>query len=142
VAPAATLLQGLARILSGDLDGADALLEETLSAGRAIAAPDVIADSLCERSLVAMARSQWGQAESLAGQARTVLRQVGLEDIYVTPLVCAVQARVALHRGDVTAVRRELVSAQRLRPLLTYGYPIWPFRSGSSSPASTSPSLT
>ena len=28
-----------------------------------------------------------------------------------------------LHRGDMTAVRRELVAAQRLRPSLTYAYP-------------------
>ena len=33
------------------------------------------------------------------------------------------QARVALHRGDVTAARQELVTAQRLRPLLTYASP-------------------
>ncbi len=52
-----------------------------------------------------------------------MLREAGIEDIYVTPLVCAVQARVALHRGDVPAVRRELVSAQRLRHLLTYAVP-------------------
>ena len=38
-------------------------------------------------------------------------------------LVCAVQARLALHRGDAPAARRELVSAQRLRPLLTYAQP-------------------
>jgi LuxR family maltose regulon positive regulatory protein len=123
VAPFATLLQGIAHILSGDLDGGDALLEDMLSAGQDIAAPDILADSWCERSLVAMARSQWGQAESFAGQARAVLRLAGIEDVYVTPLVCAVQARVAWHRRDVTAVRRELVSAQRLRPLLTYAYP-------------------
>jgi LuxR family maltose regulon positive regulatory protein len=123
VAPAATTLQGIARILCGDLDGGDALLEETLTAGQEVAAPDVLADTLCERSLVAMARNQWGQAEAFARQARTVLDRSGVEDIYVTPLVCALQARVALHRGDVTLVRRELVAAQRLRPLLTYAYP-------------------
>jgi hypothetical protein len=39
VAPVATLLQGIARILCGDLDGGDALLEETLSDGQEIAAP-------------------------------------------------------------------------------------------------------
>ena len=99
------------------------MLEETVSAGQEIAAPDILADSLCERSLVAMARSQWGQAESFARQARAVLRLAGIEDIYVTPLVCAVQARVALHRGDVTTVRRELATAQRLRHLLTYALP-------------------
>ena len=41
----------------------------------------------------------------------------------MTPVVCAVQARAAFHRGDVPVVRRELVSAQRLRPVLTYAIP-------------------
>jgi LuxR family transcriptional regulator, maltose regulon positive regulatory protein len=121
--PAAAALQGIARILGGDLDGGDALLQEAFSAGQEVAAPDVLAVLLCERSLAAMARSQWGRAEALAGQARTVLRQGGLDDIYISPLVCAAQARVALHRGDITTVRRELVEAQRLRALLTYAVP-------------------
>jgi LuxR family transcriptional regulator, maltose regulon positive regulatory protein len=34
-----------------------------------------------------------------------------------------VQARVAQHRGDVAAARRELVKAQRLRQFLTYAEP-------------------
>jgi LuxR family maltose regulon positive regulatory protein len=70
-----------------------------------------------------MARGQWSQAEVFAGQARTALRQARLEDSYLTPLACAVRARAAMHRGDVPAARRELVSAQRLRPLLTYALP-------------------
>jgi LuxR family maltose regulon positive regulatory protein len=32
---------------------------------------------------------------------------------------------VALHRGDVPAARRELITALRLRPLLTYAQPCW-----------------
>ena len=74
---------------------------------------------LCERSLLAMARGDWGPAETFADQARTTVRQAGIEEL----LVYAAQARVAWHRGDVAAVRRELVSAQRLRPLVTYAYP-------------------
>ena len=70
-----------------------------------------------------MARNQWGRAGALAGQARAVLRAAGIEDIYVTPLVCAVQARAAWQRGDVPAARGELVTAQRLRYLLTYAVP-------------------
>ena len=83
--------------------------------------PMFCADALCQRSLVAMARSQWGQAEVFASRARAVLRRAGQQDTHA-PL-CAVQARVALHRGDVTAARQELVTAQRLRPLLTYASP-------------------
>jgi LuxR family maltose regulon positive regulatory protein len=68
---------------------------------------------------VAMARNQWSQAEAFADQARAILRQAGTEDA----LVCAVQARVAWHRGDAAAARQELVTAQRTRPLLTYAQP-------------------
>ena len=119
VRPMTGLLQGIAHILSGDLDSADVVLDEAVRAGQEIGTPDTIAQILCERSLVAMARNQWNQAEALAGQARSLLDQAGLEDA----TVCAAQARVALHRGDVPAARRELVSAQRLRSLLTYTQP-------------------
>jgi LuxR family transcriptional regulator, maltose regulon positive regulatory protein len=123
VAPVSTLLQGIARILSGDLDGADALLEETVSTGKEIAARDVLAVAWCERALVAMARGQWVEAEFFAEEARAVLRLGGIDDNYVTPLVCAVHSRLALYRRDLTATRRELIVAQRFRPLLTYAYP-------------------
>ena len=121
--PAAMLMQGVARVLSGDLDDGDASLEDAASVAEAVGAPDVAAVALCERSLVAMARGEWGKAQVLAGRARIVLRQAGTEEYYATPLVCAVHARTALHRGDVSAARQELVSAQRLRPLLTCALP-------------------
>ena len=119
VRPMTGFLQGMAHILSGDLDSADVVLDEAVRAGQEIGTPDTIASMLCERSLVAMARNQWNQAAALAGQARSLLDQAGLEDA----TLCAAQARVALHRGDVPAARRELVSAQRLRSLLTYTQP-------------------
>jgi LuxR family transcriptional regulator, maltose regulon positive regulatory protein len=119
VAPVAGLCQGLARVLSGDLDGADACFEETIRTGEEVGAPDVLAYLFCERSLLAMAHGEWSLAEAFASRARSVVRQAGMEEM----LVCAVQARVALHRGDVAAAQRELVSAQRLRLLLSYAYP-------------------
>ena len=121
--PAPAFLQGIARILCGDIDGGDASLEDAVSIGEEADAHEDLAIALCERSLVAMARGEWDRAEVLAGQARTVLRRAGIEESYATPLVSAVQARVAMHRGDVTAARQELITAQRLRPLLTYALP-------------------
>ena len=123
VTPAPALLQGIARILCGDLDGGDLSLEDAVSVGEETDAPDDLAVALCERSLVAMARGQWDRAEALAGQARTVLRRAGIEESFATPLICALRARAAMHRGDVPAARRELLSAQHLRPLLTYALP-------------------
>ena len=123
VMPAAAYFQGIARVLSGDLHDGDAFLEDVISIGDS-AAPDVLAGAFCQRSLVAMARGHWDQAEALARDAAAVLRRAGIEDSYASALVSAVQARVAVHRGDSAAARRELVSAQRLRPLLlTYAFP-------------------
>jgi LuxR family transcriptional regulator, maltose regulon positive regulatory protein len=122
-APALALMQGLARVLSGDLDGGDAFFQEAVSVAEEGTAPETLAIMLCERSLVAVARRDWDRAAVLADQARAPLRRAGTEDSFATPLVCAVQARMAVHRGDLPAARRELVSAQRLRGLLTYAIP-------------------
>jgi LuxR family maltose regulon positive regulatory protein len=123
VTPAPAFLQGIARILCGDLDGGDASLEDGVSVGEQAGAHEDVALALCERSLVAMARSEWDRAEVLADQARAVLRRAGIEGSYATPLVSAVQARAAMHRGDLPAARQQLLSAQRLRPLLTCALP-------------------
>jgi len=122
VVPVAPLMQGLAHLLCGDPEAAAVSFDEAISIGTG-AAPDVIAMALCERSLLAMATGDWDQAEALADQARTALGSAGIEDNYITPLVCAVQARIAWHRGKAEAARQQLVAAQRLRPVLTYAVP-------------------
>jgi LuxR family transcriptional regulator, maltose regulon positive regulatory protein len=120
--PLSALLQGIARVLSGDLDGGDAYLKDSVAAGEIVSGPHH-AIALAERSLLAMARGEWGEAEILASQARTVLRQAGIEESIATPLVCAVQARAALHWGDGEEARQQAVSAQRVRPWLSYVVP-------------------
>jgi hypothetical protein len=115
-----------------DLDGGDASLQDALGVGEGAGAPDDFASALCERSLVAVTRGEWDLAAALADQARAVLRRAGIEESYATPLVSAVHARTALHRGDLPAARQELVSAQRLRHLLTYALPTSPSGPGSS----------
>ena len=47
----------------------------------------------------------------------------GSGELFATPLICALRARAAIRREDVPAARRELLSAQHLRPLLTYALP-------------------
>jgi LuxR family maltose regulon positive regulatory protein len=119
--PVIPLLQGL--VLSGDPDSGDVYFDDAVGIGEKGGVPEVRAIARCERALLAMARGRWDQAETLARQAREVLRSAGVEESFATPLVCAVRARVHLHRGDVPATRQELLSAQRLRPLLTYAVP-------------------
>jgi LuxR family maltose regulon positive regulatory protein len=121
--PAPALLRGIARILGGDPDGGDLSLEDAVSVGEKANAPDDLAIALCEQALLAMERSQWDRADALAARARSALRRAGIEDSYAMPLVCAVQARTALHRADLPAARQHLVTAQHLRPLLTQALP-------------------
>ena len=121
--PTPALMQGIARILCADPDGGDVCLEDAVSVGEQVGSTDDVVIGLCERSLVAMARDQWDRAEVLTGQARASLRRAGIEESFATPLICALQARAAMHRGDVPAARQQLVNAQRLRPLLTYALP-------------------
>jgi LuxR family transcriptional regulator, maltose regulon positive regulatory protein len=123
VTPAPAILQGIARVLCGDLDGGDESLEDAVSVAEDVGAHEDHALALCQRSLLATARSDWGRAEVFAGQARTALHRGGIEESYATPLISAVVARTALHRGDLPAARQALVSAQRLRRLLTYALP-------------------
>ena len=125
VTPVAEVLQGVARVLSGDLDGGDAAFQRVMSMGEESGAPEDFAVALCERSLLAIERGDWSRAELLADQARAVLHRARREESFVTPLVCAAQARTALHRGEISAARQDLVSAQRMRHELTYALPHW-----------------
>jgi LuxR family maltose regulon positive regulatory protein len=119
VAPTAAVCQGLACILSGDIDDGDAYLEDAASVAEEVGAHETLSEALGEQSLLAMTRGDWSRAEALAGRADLALRRIGME----TLLICAVQARAAWHRGDGPAARQQLVSAQRLRPLVTYAMP-------------------
>ena len=116
--PVAMLFQGLALLLSGDPEGGDASFERAISDGEEFV-PDVLTATLCQRSLLAMERGEWSRAEAFTSQAVAVMHRAGIEDA----LVNAVAARLALHRGDATAARQGLISAQRCRPLLTYAQP-------------------
>jgi LuxR family transcriptional regulator, maltose regulon positive regulatory protein len=119
VESAPALLQGLARVLSGDLEGGDAFFQAVLSVGEDAAIPETVAVALGERSLLAMARGEWSRAEIFAEQAGAILRRTKFEGV----LACAVQARAAVHRGDIPAARQHLVNAQRVRPTLTHAIP-------------------
>jgi LuxR family maltose regulon positive regulatory protein len=121
--PAAALMQGVARVLSGDVDGGDASLKNAASAAEVSGAPDVAAVALCERSLVAMGRDEWSKASALAVRAHMVMRKAEMEEFYATALVCAIRASIALHTADTSTARQELVRSQRWRPLLTCALP-------------------
>jgi hypothetical protein len=67
---------GVARILSGDPDGADAYLVNAASGAGLVGAYETRSEALSERSLLAMAHGDWSQVEALAGQAGAALGQI------------------------------------------------------------------
>jgi LuxR family maltose regulon positive regulatory protein len=120
--PLSELLQGLARIYAGDVHEGDAFIRESVSSAQAATGPHH-AIALAERSLLAMERGAWDEADELVDEADSVMQRTGLAETIATPLVCAVQGRAALHRGDDDAARQVMVRAQRMRPSLTETVP-------------------
>ena len=119
VESAPALFQGLARVLAGDLDDGDAFFEKVLTVPQETSTPEAVAVALGERSLLAMTRGDWTRAGTFAEQAGALLRRARFEGT----LVYAAQASAAVYRGDIPAARRQLINAQRVRPLLTYAIP-------------------
>ena len=115
------LPRGWRVLLLGDLQEADLAFEEVISA------EDYTPISRY-RSVRAVyfEAGRWPMGagpEDFAERAGSVGRQPGIEESYCTPLVCAVQARAAWHRGEAQAAGKELTGAQRTRHLLTYALP-------------------
>lgn len=119
----ALLLEGIAYLLAGEAEWADAVLAHTVEVATHTGALPAVAVALAERSLIAMERHDWMQAETLAERALAIVRAGQLDDYVVSLFIRAVTARVALHQSDVPRAREQLARAARLRPLLSYATP-------------------
>jgi LuxR family transcriptional regulator, maltose regulon positive regulatory protein len=119
---AAQLLLGISHLLAGRADQADRQLADAAEVGED-AGVDSAMVALAERSILAMARGEWPQAEALAERARAGARGAWLERYPSGALLHAVTARLAIRRGDVAGARDDLARAERLRPLLTWALP-------------------
>jgi LuxR family maltose regulon positive regulatory protein len=119
----ALLLKGVADVLAGETDRADPILAHAAEVATHIGALPAASDALAQRALVAIARHDWIEAELLAGRALEIARAGQLNDYEMSPLIHAVAARTALHRGDVPRAQDHLTRADRLRPRLTAALP-------------------
>jgi LuxR family maltose regulon positive regulatory protein len=118
--PTPATYHGLACVMAGDSDRADAYFREAVAVAEQTKAQEVLHGALYSRSMLAMDRGDWDLAQSLADQAVSAAQaqQPGVEEI----MLWTTQARLALHRGDTDATRRALAETQRLRPILTYAF--------------------
>ena len=114
---------GVALLLAGDEDAADATLARAVEAAAARGAADTQIATLSERSLIATARGAHADATAFVHEAESV-PGAGRHRASVTrALALAASARAALARGDRELAAAELTHADRLRPLLTHAVP-------------------
>jgi LuxR family maltose regulon positive regulatory protein len=119
----ALLLEALSYLLEGEGHRADPILASAFDAATSAGAMPAASVSLAERSVVAIERHDFGEAETLAEHARTIVQTGHLEDYGPTALTYAVVARAALRRGDLQRAREHLARTAHLRPQLTYAIP-------------------
>jgi LuxR family transcriptional regulator, maltose regulon positive regulatory protein len=119
----ALLLEGVADVLAGKADRADPILADAIEVATHIGALPAASAALAQRALVAIARHDWMEAETLAERALGIARAGQLNDYEMSPLIHAVAARTALHHGDIARAQAHLARAAHMRPLLTAAMP-------------------
>ena len=119
----ALLLEGVALVLAGRADRADPILASAAEVATHIGALPAASAALAQRALIAIARHDWIEAETLAERGLEIARAGQLTDYEMSPLLHAVAARAALHRGDVPRAQDHLARAAHLRPQLTAALP-------------------
>jgi LuxR family maltose regulon positive regulatory protein len=119
----ALLLEGTADVLAGEADRADAVLAHAAEVATHIGALPAASAALAQRAVVAIARHDWIEADSLSDRGLEIARAGQLNDYEMSPLLHAVAARTALHRGDIPHAQDHLARAARLRPQLTAALP-------------------
>jgi LuxR family transcriptional regulator, maltose regulon positive regulatory protein len=118
--PIAMLLRGSALLLSGETDGADAVFAETAEAAaiRGATYAGVVAHS--EQALLALDRGDLACAQSQVALGSAFVDDAPSADYVVNAILLAASARLAVAQGQGARARETLVSAQRVRPMLTY----------------------
>jgi LuxR family maltose regulon positive regulatory protein len=114
---------GLATLIRGDEEAADALFAEASEVGERMGGMNAASLAFAERSLIATSRGDRDAADEYARLARAVVDDAHLDDHITTGPVYAASARAALRAGDQEQARVESAAAQRLRPILTWGFP-------------------
>jgi LuxR family transcriptional regulator, maltose regulon positive regulatory protein len=114
---------GIATLIGGDDEAADALFAEASEVGERMGGMNAASLAFAERSLIATSRGDRDAADEYARLARAVVHDAHLDELITTGPVYAASARAALRAGDQEQARVELSAAQHLRPILTWGFP-------------------
>jgi len=113
----------VARLTLGDQQGADVALADAIDAARSARN---IARCYCllgHRALLALDRGAWVEAAAFAAESDGTGAAQNVEGYLSSAAVRVANIRIAIHRGDILAARRDLAQAVNLRPLLTAASP-------------------
>src|SRR5262249_37669205 len=116
--------QALSWFLEGDLERADALFTRAYDLAAGLDSTPLAAMILAEQSLVAAARDESTQADTLLKQAVRIIDSGQLDTYWTSALVFAAAARSSALRGEMPEARHFVRRAATLRPLLTYALPV------------------
>jgi LuxR family maltose regulon positive regulatory protein len=108
-------------LMRDDVVAAEAVLADAIAAAPSGGSYGFAALALSASA--AMGRGDWGTAERSSREGHVRIARLGAAEGVSAMLVHAVAARIAIHHGDLTHGREELVHAQLLRPLVSWALP-------------------
>lgn len=111
----------LGHMMLDDDSAADVALATAVDAAPSVGSYAFYALAL--RASIAMARHDWEAAATYASDAHGRFDHMHFDSVASSVLVHAVNARVAIHRGDLKRGQVELVHAQLVRPLASHALP-------------------
>jgi LuxR family transcriptional regulator, maltose regulon positive regulatory protein len=121
--PVSVLLRGIAVLLSGESEQAEAIFNQAAEAAVAEGAVWVGVVARSERALLALERDDLAVAESELALAGAFIDGATSANYVMTAMLLAVTARLAIAKGQGARAREALVTAQRIRPMMTYALP-------------------
>jgi LuxR family maltose regulon positive regulatory protein len=113
----------VARLMTGDEDGADAALADGIAAARSARNIGLCYCLLGHRALLAVDRQDWTAAGAFAEESDEIAVAANLDGYLSGAPARAGHARIAVQRGDIASARRDLAQAISLRPLMTAAAP-------------------
>ena len=106
-------------LLTGDVDRASALFEESSALAITMSNTDSFVDSEAELAVLAMDHGRWVAAAGHVERALAAVYEHRMHDYATSVLAFAAGARLALHQGNVKEADRQLTYAMRARPSCT-----------------------
>ncbi|MCD2441880.1 LuxR C-terminal-related transcriptional regulator [Agromyces sp. SYSU K20354] len=119
----ALVLLGEAQLLTGAREEAQASFAECSATAAVRGNIDVLIVSESELGLLALDQGRWDEAASHVQAALAAIDRHRMHDYATAVLAFAGAARLAMHRGDLADVQRQLTRAMRTRPTCTYAIP-------------------